>query len=323
MKAILCTQYGPPEVLQAGEVPKPAPRDDEVLIRVRATTVSVADTRCRAFRVPASFWIPARIALGLFKPKRRILGGELSGEVAEIGKAVTRFKVGDRVFAESLMRPGGYAEYTCLPQSGPLALMPTTLSYEEAAAVPIGAAAALHFLRRAKVASGHRVLIYGASGSVGTFAVQLAKYYGAKVTAVCSAANLELVRSLGADAALDYAIEDFTRQGHGYDLVLVAVDEVPFARCLQALEANGTYANVTLPLKSLAMHWAALTRHVTIITGARPVTTAEDLTFLKGLLEEGRLRSVIDRRYPLEQIVEAHRYVDQGHKKGGVVISVA
>jgi NADPH:quinone reductase-like Zn-dependent oxidoreductase len=323
MKAMLCRQYGPPEVLERGDVPKPVPRDDEVLIRVHATTVSVADTRCRAFRVPASFWIPARLALGVFRPRRSILGGELSGEVVEIGKGVTRFKLGDRVFAESLMRPGGYAEYTCLPESSALALMPSNMSYEEAATVPIGAAAALHFLRRAGVQSGQEVLVYGASGSVGTFAVQLAKYYGATVTAVCSGANFELVRSLGADVALDYTREDFAAKGNAYDLVLVAVDRVAFADCLRALKPSGTYVNVTAPLRSMGMHWAALTSDRKILTGARPTTTAEDLTFLKGLIEEGKLRSVIDRRFPLEQLVEAHRYVDQGHKKGGVVINVA
>jgi NADPH:quinone reductase-like Zn-dependent oxidoreductase len=323
MKAMLCTRYGPPEVLEPGEVPKPVPRDDEVLIRVRATTVSVADTRCRAFRVPPSFWIPARLALGILKPRRTILGGELSGDVVETGQRVTRFKVGDRVFAESLLRPGGYAEYTCLPEASAIAPMPANMSYEEAAAVPIGGAAALHFLRRAEVASGQQVLVYGASGSVGTFAVELAKYYGAVVTAVCSAASHELVRSLGADQALDYTKADFDLKGDAYDLVLVAVDQVPFSACLKALKANGTYVNVTAPLRSLEMHWAALTSGKRVITGARPDTTAEDLTFLKGLIEEGKLRSVIDRRYPLEQIVEAHRYVDQGHKKGGVVVSVA
>lgn len=323
MKAMLCTEYGPPEVLRLAEVSKPVPRDHEVLIRVRATTVSVADTRCRAFRVPASFWIPARLALGIFSPRRTILGGELSGEVVEVGKSVTRFRAGDRVFAESLMRPGGYAEYTCLPERSAVAPMPSNMSFEEAATVPIGAATALHFLRRVGVASGQQVLVYGASGSVGTFAVQLAKHYGAAVTAVCGSANLELVKSLGADTALDYTKEDFSAKPGAYDLVFVAVDQVPFATCLRALKANGTYVNVSAPLRSPEMHWAVLTSGKHVVTGARPNTTTEDLTVLKELIEAGKLRSVIDRRYPLEQVAEAHRYVDQGHKKGGVVINVA
>jgi NADPH:quinone reductase-like Zn-dependent oxidoreductase len=321
MRAIVYTRYGPPEVLRLAEVARPVPRDDEVLIRVHATTVSAPDYRCRSFTVPLSFWIPARLALGILRPRQPILGAELSGEIEETGKDVTRFKKGDRVFAATLMRFGGYAEYACLPEAGVIATMPATMTYEEAAAVPIGARAALHFLKKANIKRGQKVLVYGASGSVGTFAVQLAKYYGADVTAVCSGANLDLVKSLGADAAVDYTKEDFAATGELYDVVFVAVDKVAFTDCMKALKRNGIYLNATTPVRTLRMRWAALTSGKKIVTGEHPKEDADDLVFLKGLIEEGRLRSVIDRRYPLEQIVQAHRYVDQGHKKGCVAIA--
>ena len=322
MKAIVYTQYGPPEVLRLAEVEKPVPRDNEVLIRVHATTVSAPDFRCRSFTVPLSFWIPARLALGMLKPKRPILGAELSGEIEETGRDVTRFKEGDRIFAATLARFGGYAEYTCLPESGVIAMMPTTMTYEEAAAVPIGARAALHFLKKANIKSGQRVLVYGASGSVGTFAVQLAKYYGAEVTGACGGSNLELVKSLGADTAIDYTKENFAAKGETYDVIFVAVDKGSFPDCMKALRRKGIYLNATTPVRTLRMRCAALTSGKTIVTGEHPSEEADDLVFLKGLIEEGELRSAIDRRYPLGQIVEAHRYVDQGHKKGNVVITV-
>jgi len=322
MKAIVYTQYGPPEVLHLAEVEKPVPRDNEVLIRVHATTVSAADFRCRSFTVPLSFWIPARLALGILKPRRPILGGELAGEIEGTGKDVTRFKKGERIFAATIMRFGAYAEYTCLPEIGVIATKPTNMTYEEAAAVPIGARAALHFLRRANIKSGQKVLVYGASGSVGTFAVQLAKYYGAEVTGVCGGSNLELVKSLGADAAIDYTKEDFAAKGETYDVIFVAVNKGSFADCMKALKRKGIYLNATTPVRTLRMRWAALTSGKRIVTGEHPSEKADDLVFLKGLIEKGALRSAIDRRYPLEQIVEAHRYVDQGHKKGNVVITI-
>lgn len=322
MKAIVYTQYGPPEVLRLAEVGRPVPRDNEVLIRVHATTVSAADSRCRSFTVPLSFWIPARLALGILTPRRQILGGELSGEIEETGKDVTRFKKGVRIFAATLMRFGAYAEYTCLPEAGVIAAMPTNMTYEEAAAVPIGARAALHFLKKANIKSGQRVLVYGASGSVGTFAVQLARYYGAEVTGVCGGSNLELVKSLGAGSAIDYTREDFAAKGETYDVIFVAVDKGRFLDCMKALKRKGIYLNATTPVRTLRMRWAALTSGKTIVTGEHPSEKADDLVFLKGLIEEGALRSAIDRRYPLERIVEAHRYVDQGHKKGNVVITV-
>jgi NADPH:quinone reductase-like Zn-dependent oxidoreductase len=322
MKAIIYTHYGPPEVLRLANVEKPVPRDDEVLIRVRATTVSVADFRCRSFTVPLSFWIPARLALGVLRPRRQILGGELAGDIEDTGKDVTRFKKGDRVFAATVMRSGTYAEYACLPESGAIARMPATMTYEEAAAMPIGARAALHFLRKANIQHGQKVLVYGASGSGGTFAVQLAKFFGAGVTGVCGPTNLELVRSLGADDGLDYTKDDLGARGEVYDVIFVAVDKVSFADCMKALKRGGTYLNASTPVRTLRMRWAARTSGKTIVTGEHPSETAADLDFLRDLVEKGALRSVIDRRYPLEQVVEAHRYVGRGHKKGNVIITI-
>lgn len=249
------------------------------------------------------------------------VGARLYSETT--GEEVTRFKKGERIFAATLMRFGGYAEYTCLPEAGVMAVMPSNMTYEEAAAVPIGARAALHFLKKASIKRGHKVLVYGASGSVGTFAVQLAKYFGADVTGVCSGSNLELVKSLGADTAIDYTKDDFADKGEYDDVILVAVDKVSFSDCMRTLKRKGFYLNVTTPVRTLRMRWAALTSGKYIVTGEHPSETADDLVFLKGLIEQGRLRSAIDRRYPLERIVDAHRYVDQGHKKGNVVIVVA
>lgn len=300
MRAMVYTRYGPPDVLHLADIEKPVPRRHEVLIRVRATTVSAADVRCRGFRVPLTFWIPARLALGILTPRRSILGGELAGDIEEVGTDVVRFKNGDQVFAETLMRPGAYAEYTCLPETGVIALKPTNMTYEEAAAVPIGARAALHFLRKANVASGQRVLVYGASGSVGTFAVQLAKHFGAHVTAVCSGSNLELVESLGADAAIDYTTERFAARGDAYDVVFVAVNRCAFADCMKALKEHGIYLNVTAPIRTPRMWWVSLTSHKAIVTGELAEEYADDLVFLRSLIERHQLRAVIDRRYPLE-----------------------
>jgi NADPH:quinone reductase-like Zn-dependent oxidoreductase len=322
MKAIVYEKYGPPDVLELREVAKPAPRENEILIKVHATTVSVADFRSRSFTVPRSVWLPARISLGLTKPKKPILGVELAGEVESVGKEVKRFKVGDPVFAATLISFGAYAEYKCLPEDAAISIKPSNISYEEAAALPIGARTALHFLRKAKVQPGQKVLVYGASGSVGTYAVQLAKYFGAEVTGVCSTANVELVKSLGADQVIDYTGEDFSKNGEMYDVIFVAVDKSSFSACMKALKKDGIYLNVTTPLPGMQMLWAKMTGSKKIMLGENPPESAEDLTFIKQLVEAGRLKPVIDRSYPLEQIVEAHRYVDKGHKKGNVVITV-
>ena len=323
MKAVVYEKYGPPDVLQLREVEKPIPKDNEVLVKVDTTTVTVADSRVRSFTVPHSYWLPARIALGIRKPKKTILGAELAGEIESAGKDVKRFKKGDQVFASTLEHGfGAYAEYICLPEDGLLAIRSARLTREEAATLPIGGRTALYFLREADIRSGQKNLIYGASGSVGTFAVQLAKYFGAEVTGVCSTTNLELVKSLGADRVIDYTKEDFTQNGETYDVIFDTVGKASYSDSLRSLKKDETYLQaVAAPGISMRMRWTSMTSGKKLVGGGPP-PKSEDLVFLEELVEAGKIKPVIDRVYPLEQIVEAHRYVDTGHKKGNVVIIV-
>ncbi len=309
MKAVVCTKYGPPEVLQIKEVEKPSPKNDEVLIKISATTVHIGDTKIRRFEpglgpVNDFFFKPImRMIVGFRGPRKKILGMELSGEIEAIGKDVTLFKVGDQVFASTEFRFGAYAQYCCMREKGILAVKPTNMTHEEAAPLSNGGITALIHLRKANIRKGQKVLIYGASGSVGTYAIQIAKYYGAEVTAVCSTSNLEMVKSIGADKVIDYTQQDFTQSGETYDVVYDAVGKIEFSKRKKSLLKSGRYLNVL-----------AISGNIKI--------KIEDLYFIKELCEAGKLRTVIDRVYPIEQIVEAHRYVDKGHKKGNVVITI-
>lgn len=319
MKAIVYTKFGSPDVLKLKEVAKPAPKDNEVLIKIVATTVAVEDPGIRA-----------RPGLnGFLKPKKSILGFYLAGEVEAVGKNVKRFKKGDQVYGNTgLGLLGTYAEYICMPEDGALVTKPANITYEEAAALPNGALTALPFLRdKGKIQSGQKVLINGASGAVGTIAVQLAKYFGADVTGVCSTTNLEMVKSLGADKVIDYTKEDFTKNGQTYDIIFDTVGNRPFSRCKGSLTENGIYlTTVPSPAAMLQMLWTSKTdgKKVGIAaTGLRSSTEkTKELVFLNGLIEAGKIKAVIDRSYSLEQIAEAHQYVEAGHKKGNVVINV-
>lgn len=319
MKAIVYERYGPPDVLQLSEVAKPVPEDDEILIKIYAATASAGDWRLRK----ADPFL-ARLFNGLRKPKRvRVLGFELAGVVESTGGGVTRFKPGDAVFAACGTGFGAYAEYKCLPETGSVALKPVNMTFEEAAAVPVGACTALQFLRKGNIRRGKRVLVYGASGSVGTYALQLAKHFGAEVTGVCSTSNVELARSLGADRVIDYTKEPLAEGGPVYDIIFDTVGKSPFRVCVKRLARGGFYLRAfhVSPLPIIRGVWINLTSDKKVIGGTMKESAA-DLIYLKELIEAGALRSVIDRCYPLEQAAEAHRYVERGHKKGNVVLSV-
>jgi NADPH:quinone reductase-like Zn-dependent oxidoreductase len=323
MKAIVYTKYGPPDVLQLKEVEKPSPKEDEVLIRVHATTVTTGEL---AQRKGDPFMI--RFFTGLFRPKKTIPGIELAGEIEAAGANVKRFKEGDKVFGSTGLNFGANAEYVCLSEEGMLAIKPANMSFEEAAPIPQGIFAALPFLRdKANIQSGQKILINGASGSIGTFSIQLAKYFGAEVTGVCSTTNLEMVKSLGADKVIDYLKEDFTKNGQTYDIIFDTVGKSSFSHCNGSLRQKGIYLS-TIPTAAiyLQMLWTSKIgskKAIIAQTDLRPESErTKDLRFVKELIEAGKITSAIDRRYPLQEIVAAHRYVEKGHKKGNVVITV-
>jgi len=308
MKAAVYEKYGPPEVLQLKEIEKPVPKDNEVLIKIYATTCHIGDVRVRSFDVPLLYKIPFRIYLGIIKPKRPILGMELAGEIESIGKDVKRFKVGDKVFGTTGFTFGTYVQYRCMAENsdkiknGMVLIKPENMTFEEAAAgVTTGGITALMDLRKGKIQKGHKIMVYGASGSVGTYTVQLAKYFGAEVTGVCSTANIEMVKSLGADKVIDYTQEDLSKYGKDYDIVYDTVYKLPSSKGKKLLAENGIYITTGTHGKNISLR---------------------DFEFLKELVEAGKLKAVIDRIYPLEQIVEAHRYVEKRHKKGHVVITI-
>jgi NADPH:quinone reductase-like Zn-dependent oxidoreductase len=317
MKAIVYFKYGAPEVLQLNDVEKPTPKENEILIKIKATAVNSGDVRLRKADPFA-----VRFFFGLTKPKKNILGGVLSGEIEAIGSAVKRYKVGDSVFGATGMGFGAYAEYKCLPESAVLALKPNNITHEEAAVIPFGGMTALHFIKKANIQSGQRILINGASGAVGTAAIQLAKYYGAYVTGVCSTANINLVKSLGADEAIDYTKEDFTKNGKTYDVIFDTVDKISFSDSLKSLNKKGILilgaSGIAGMLQGL---WTSITSSKKVITGIISQKT-EDMIFLKTLIEKGKMKPVIDRTYSITQMAEAHAYVEKGHKKGNVAITV-
>ncbi len=328
MKVIIWTAYGPPEVLQLQELEKPIPKENEVLIRIHATTVTAGDCEMRSLKMPLMLGIPMRLYAGPRKPTRiKIIGQEFAGEIEAVGKEVKLFKQGDQVFGSTGFGTGAYAEYICLPETpqemdGPLALKPVNMTYEEAATVPTGGLEALHFLRKGNIQRGESVLINGAGGSIGTYGIQLAKYYGAEVTGVDSTEKLDMLRSIGADQVIDYTQEDFTKNGQTYDVIFDVVGKSPYSDSVRSLKGNGRYLLANPGISQMVRAgWTSKSSSKKVIVGAAS-HKIEDLLTLKELIEVGVLKSIIDRRYPLEQTAKAHRYVETGRKKGNVVIIV-
>lgn len=331
MKAVVYEHYGSPEVLKLQEVSKPAPKDNEILIRIYAVSVNVGDLWARNFKaitpskfsMPLPLWLPSRLYFGWTKPKISILGSEFAGRIESVGRDVKRFKKGDPVFGYRGQSMGANAEYLCVPENGMVEIKPSNMSYEEAATVPYGALTALSLLRKANLQPGQKVLINGASGGIGSAAVQLAKYFGAEVTGVCGTPRLEFVRALGADKVIDYTNEDFTQNGESYDLIFDIPGKSSFSKCRNSLKPDGIYLLASFKMKQLfQMLWTSM-------TGGRKVICAlssekvEDLAFIRELAEAGKFQAIIDRHFPLEQTAEAHTYIENGFKKGNVVISVA
>lgn len=330
MKAIVYETYGAPDVLQLKEVVKPTPKENEILIRVQATSVNFGDLMARNFKavsprqfnMPFLFWLVAKISFGLNRPKISILGSEFAGEIEAVGKDVKQFKRGDQVFGYPGQNFGAYAEYICLPEDGVLAIKPANMTYEEAAVVPYGAIMALNLLRKVNVQPGQKVLVNGASGGIGSAAVQIAKDLGAEVTGVCGTPRLEFVKSLGADQVIDYTQKDFTQNGESYDLIFDILGKGSFAKCKSSLKPNGILLFASFKTKQLLqMLWTSMTGGKKVICAIAPGSTA-DLIAVKQLIEAGKIKAIIDRRYRLEQAAEAHRYVEAGHKKGSVVITL-
>jgi NADPH:quinone reductase-like Zn-dependent oxidoreductase len=330
MKAIVYKEYGPPDVLQLKEVEKPAPTDNEILIRNHATTINIGDIWARNFKeitpskftMPLPLWLPSRMYFGFTKPRVNILGSEFAGEVEAVGKGVKRFRKGDQVFGYRGQKMGANAEYLCMPEDGLVAIKPANMTYEQAATVPYGALTALSLLRKANIQPGQKVLINGASGSIGSAAVQLAKYFGAEVTGVCGTPGLEFVKILGADKVLDYTREDFTKNGETYDLIFDILGKSSFSSCKNSLKQNGIYLLASFKIKQLfQMLWTSITPGKKVIC-MLSTENPKDLIFIKELVEAGKIKSVIDRCYPLEQTAEAHRYVEKGYKTGSVIITI-
>ena len=326
MKAVVTTEYGPPEVLQLHEVEKPSPKDNELLIKIYATTVTAGDCEMRSLKLPLGYQLMLRMGFGIRRPRNKIPGTELAGEIEAVGKDVKRFKEGDQVFGSAGMGFGANAEYICLPEEpgemeGGVVIKPANMTYEEAATVPFGGRDSLHFLRLGNIQSGQKILINGAGGSIGTCAIQLANYYGAEVTAVDSTAKLDMLRSIGADHVVDYTRKDFTESGEIYDVIFDVVGKISFSRSEKSIKPNGTYLLANPVSQMVQAMWTRMTssRKVVMETASGAI---EDLVFLRTLIEDGTIGTVIDRSFPLEEIVEAHRYVEKGGKLGNVVITV-
>ncbi len=321
MKAIVWTTYGPPDLLQYKDIQKPTPKDNEVLIKIHAATVTAGDCELRRFDLAPWIWLPVRIYIGIIKPRFKILGQELAGEIEAVGKNVTRFKKGDPIFAESFFR-GAYAQYTCLPTTLAMAIKPSNMTYDEAATIPTGGSNALHFIRKANVNAEERILINGAGGSIGTYATQIAKSLGAHVTCVDSAIKLKMLSSIGADEVIDYTKEDFTKNGQTYDVIIDVVGTSSFSRSIKSLHQNGRYVLGNPRFWGMVRGlWTSMTTNKKVIS-ALAKATSEDFVYLTELIEAGQLKSVIDKRYPLAKTHEAHNYVEKGYKTGNVVITI-
>lgn len=322
MKAIKCPKYGPPGVLKVVNIEKPKPKDNEILVKNYYTTVTVADCRIRGFKVPASFWLPARLFLGLFRPKQSILGNELSGIIEDVGKNIEKFHSGDEIFAFTSKKMGAYAEYVCLDENMCIALKPKNLSFEQSAALSFGGITALFFLDKCKVKKGEKILIYGASGSVGTSLVQIAKYFGANVTGICSSENMEMVKNIGADSVYDYKKTDLSDINEKYDIFIDAVGKGNVKKSINVIKQNYRYIHIVAdPFTLMKINSKSSGKNIEIIGGTY-IANVEQINRIKIFADEGFFKPVIDKIFNFSEIVSAHEYVDKGHKKGNVIIKI-